>query len=422
MFKFIHAADIHLDSPLKGLAKYEGAPVDEIRGATRGALQNLVHTALDEEVDFVLISGDVYDGDWKDHNTGLYFARQMARLKGAQIPVYLIAGNHDAQSVMSKSLQLPDNVFRFPTKKATTVHREDLGVAIHGQGFPTRAVTKDLSAGYPAPVAGAYNIGLLHTSLTGYEGHDNYAPCTVAGLTRLGYDYWALGHIHQQECIHDQDPVIWFPGNIQGRHIREAGPKGCLVVSVDERGDHEVRFEALDVLRWATIELDVSDCADLLACVACLQVPLEKLLERIEDRLLAIRIVFTGETAAHDGLVARTVQLQNELRNSANIHGGDQVWVEKVSVRTTSPAGNPSAESDDGPLAMVNAVVASLQADPEARAQLDALLEPLRSKLPAELVAGDGESTFGDDASLLALLENAEPIIRQAWRDQEAGQ
>ena len=120
MFKFIHAADIHLDSPLKGLEQYEGAPADEIRGATRRALENLVDLALRESVDFVLLAGDLYDGDWKDHNTGLFFVAQMARLREANIPVVAISGNHDAANKMTKSLRLPDNVELLPPARPST--------------------------------------------------------------------------------------------------------------------------------------------------------------------------------------------------------------------------------------------------------------------------------------------------------------
>src|SRR5215510_7563591 len=109
MAKFIHAADVHLDSPLVGLEHYEGAPVQEIRQASRRALENLVELALAQQVDFVLIAGDLYDGNWPDHNTGLFFVRQLHRLQQAAIPLYLIQGNHDAQSKMTTTLQLPDN-------------------------------------------------------------------------------------------------------------------------------------------------------------------------------------------------------------------------------------------------------------------------------------------------------------------------
>lgn len=419
MFKFIHAADLHLDSPLRGLAQYEGAPAEAIRGATRRALENLVHVALAEDVDFVLIAGDVYDGDWKDHNTGLFFARQMARLRDANIPVYLIAGNHDAQSVMTKSLRLPDNVHRFPTKKPGTERLEDLGVAIHGQGFSTRAVTKDLTAKYPAPVAGAWNIGLLHTSLTGYEGHDTYAPCTAAGLAHLGYDYWALGHVHQQECIQEADPAIWFPGNIQGRHIRETDKKGCLLVTVHDGGHHEVDFRELDVLRWAEITVDVSECTNLHGCVDAFRDRLAPVLDQCADRLLAARVVFTGESAVHGHLAAQAVQLTSEIRNAASIDGGDQVWIEKLKVRTRPPAVHDTAAFDDGPLAELGHVVAELEDSDEAMADVAALLEPLQSKLPRELA--DGEGRLDDPARIRGWLDDADSLLRASWLGLERG-
>ncbi len=226
MIKFIHAADIHLDSPLVGLERYDGAPVDEIRGATRRALENLVRLATEEHASFVLIAGDVYDGDWKDYNTGLFFVKQMARLKEAGISVYLVAGNHDAASVITKSLRMPDNVAFLSTERPETMLIDRLGIALHGQGFPAREVTEDLSIAYPDAMAGMFNIGLLHTSVDGRSGHEPYAPCTLDGLRSKGYDYWALGHVHAREVL-SEDPWIVFPGNMQGRHVRETGPKGA---------------------------------------------------------------------------------------------------------------------------------------------------------------------------------------------------
>jgi len=193
--KFLHAADIHLDSPLRGLERYEGAPVGEIRGATRRAFERLVDLAIEEEVAFVLLAGDLYDGDWKDYNTGLFFVSQMNRLREADIRAFVIAGNHDAASQITRVLRPPDNVKVFSTKRPETAVLEDLGVALHGQGFASVAVTEDLSAGYPAAVPHLFNIGLLHTSLDGREGHAAYAPCSVDGLRSRGYQFWALGHV-----------------------------------------------------------------------------------------------------------------------------------------------------------------------------------------------------------------------------------
>ena len=255
--RFIHAADIHLDSALHGLERYEGAPVEEIRSATRRAFDNLIDLAIDEEVAFVLLVGDLYDGDWKDYNTGLYFVERMGRLREASIRVFIVAGNHDAASQITKHLRLPDNVTLFSTKRPEQIILEDLNVAVYGQGFATRAVTDDLSQAYPQGDPQLFNIGLLHTCLDGKPGHEPYAPCTVDGLRSKGYQYWALGHVHNREEV-SRDPWIVFPGNIQGRHIREIGPKGCTLVTVENGEIEEVEHRDLDVMRWSLCELDVS--------------------------------------------------------------------------------------------------------------------------------------------------------------------
>ena len=252
--KFIHAADLHLDSPLHGLERYEGAPVDEIRSATRRALENLVALAIEQRVDFVLLAGDQYDGDHDDYRTVLFFTQQMIRLRDADIRVFAITGNHDATSKMTKSLRLPDNVRLLSPKKPETIAPDDLGVAIHGRGFAKQAEFENFVPDYPAARAGRFNIGLLHTSLDGREGHAAYAPCSVADLRSKGYDYWALGHVHQRQDV-AKEPLIVFPGNVQGRHIREAGAKGCMLVTVDEQGRATMEFVALDVFRWAVCDV-----------------------------------------------------------------------------------------------------------------------------------------------------------------------
>ena len=145
---FIHAADIHLDSPLRGLERYENAPVERIRGATRRAFTRLIDLAIDAKVDFVLIAGDLYDGDWRDYNTGLYLVRQLGRLRDLKIPVFIIAGNHDAANKMTRALRLPENVCFLAHERPETLRLEDLGVAIHGQSFEKQAVFDDLAAGY----------------------------------------------------------------------------------------------------------------------------------------------------------------------------------------------------------------------------------------------------------------------------------
>jgi DNA repair exonuclease SbcCD nuclease subunit len=173
MIKFIHTADIHLDSPLHRLETYEGVPAAEIRQASRRAFENLIDLAVAEAVNFVLITGDLFDGDWKDYHTGLYFIRQMHRLKAAGIDVYIVSGNHDAAGQMTRRLPYPDNVHLFDHRRPQTHRIGDLNVAVHGQSFAGPVVLDNLARGYPEPLPGCFNIGLLHTSLTGREGHEN---------------------------------------------------------------------------------------------------------------------------------------------------------------------------------------------------------------------------------------------------------
>lgn len=188
--RFIHCADIHLDSPLRGLERYEGAPVEAVRGATRRAFENLIQAALRERVDFVVIAGDLYDGDWPDFNTGLFFAKGMAQLGESGIPVYIVRGNHDAASKLTRALPLPKNVHLFPDRAPKTPTDEHLGLTVHGQSFANAAVLDDLAAAYPGAVRGYINLGVLHTSLTGRPGHDNYAHhragTALEGLRLLG--------------------------------------------------------------------------------------------------------------------------------------------------------------------------------------------------------------------------------------------
>jgi DNA repair exonuclease SbcCD nuclease subunit len=351
MFKFLHAADIHLDSKLLGLDRYDGAPVTECRGATRRALENLVDLAVEERVDFVLIVGDVYDGEWRDFNTGLFFARQMDRLRDERIPVVMIRGNHDAASnAITKSLPAKQNVTVLPHEKAQTFTLENVGVALHGQSFATPAVTQNLALEYPSQVFGLFNIGLLHTGVEGREGHARYAPCDLDDMRRLQYGYWALGHIHKRETLHRADTFIAFPGNIQGRSVRETGTKGCLLITVDDAHNVEEEFRPLDVLRWEICRVDAAGASDGDDILHRFRERLAAHSLESDDRLLALRVEITGACRAHAEVAAKWRDWSNGVRQIATETNGGRVWVEKI-VAKTSPPGVRRDGQADGPLA-----------------------------------------------------------------------
>ena len=416
MFRFLHAADMHIDSPLDGLDAYDGAPVEALRGATRRAFENLVALALDERVDFVLLAGDVYDGDWKDFSTGLFFTRQMARLHAAGIPVYLIAGNHDAASVLTRRLSLPPNVQVFSTRTAETKEVPGVPAVVHGRGFPNRAVAENLVPDYPAPVVNAFNVGLLHTSLTGTPEHDTYAPCALRDLLQKGYDYWALGHVHLPQVLAER-PWVVFAGNTQGRHIRETGPRGCRLVTVDASLDVvSCEHRPLDVVRWSPVTVDVGGIEDEQAALAVIGQALQGGSREADGRLLAARVTLTGATPLHDRLRRDLPRLRAECIALAQLTAGEGVWIEEVVV-ATAPVVDPEALAQRDDLTRV--VLASLQAAAERPLEVPTEVDALLKVLPGELRAAAEEELTA--AHRAALLEDVRAIVLDALATRTGG-
>lgn len=381
--KFIHAADIHLDSPLRGLERYEGVPAEEIRGATRRAFENLIQLAIDEEVAFVLLAGDLYDGDWRDYNTGLFFTRQMSQLHDAGIGAYVVAGNHDAASQITKTLRPPRNVHVFATRAPESVRLEGHGMAIHGQGFATRAVTDDLTRRYPLADPDLFNIGLLHTSLDGRPGHEAYAPCTLDGLRSRGYQYWALGHVHNREVV-AEEPWVVFPGNTQGRHARETGPKGCSLVTVEAGRVVAVEHRVLDVVRWSVCSVGVAEAMTLDEVYERVGRKLGVAVGEAEGRLVTARLRLQGACPVHTRLRAAREQVTNECRALAGIIGAGGLWIEKVVLETREA--RPDAPA--GALGELMGSISELERDSDRLSKLAAEFTDLSSRLPLDLRAG----------------------------------
>ncbi|WP_437190823.1 metallophosphoesterase family protein [Planctomicrobium sp. SH527] len=414
MFKFIHAADIHLDSPLRGLEKYEGAPVDTVRQASRRALENLVQLALDEQVAFVLISGDLYDGNWNDFSTGLFFQTQVAKLRDAGIRLFLIAGNHDAANRMTKSLNLPpDMVKMFSPKEPETVTIDSLGVAIHGQSFATQAVKDDLSRNYPRAISGLFNVGMLHTCATGREGHEAYAPCTIGGLKQKEYQYWALGHVHNREVL-DTESNIVFPGNLQGRNIRESGAKGCYLVTVQDDQSCTLDFRPTDVMRWEVANVDVSSATSADDVLQLVSSALNQQLKQTPDHPLAVRVELRGELSIHQQLMAESTRWTNEIRSLGINAEQDRIWIEKVKIRTSEPTlARQLTTSLDGPLGELTSLIDDAQANPSLLQDWGCDLKWIRSKLPQQV---QDEIPVDDAEWLSAMIDEAKAMLLEDLR------
>ena len=382
--RLIHAADLHLDSPMVGLARYDGAPVEELKNATRRALANLVDAAIEKQVEAVLLAGDLFDGEWTHFGSGVHFVKEMGRLREAGIAVVSISGNHDAESKITRQLRLPDNVHVLDVRKPETFVLEDLGIAVHGQGYAEPSVTRDLSRAYPGPVDDLFNVGLLHTAVGGRAGHANYAPCKLSFLRELGYRYFGLGHSHRYEILSEDPPVV-FSGNLQGRSMNERGPKGAVLIEVE--GDERVAFDRLilDVVRWEVVELDATDCSTIDDVAGLARTGMKQATEEAGDRLLAARVVVSGESEAHQGLLADPDRLRHEMHGAAVDIANDQIWVEGIRVETSPAGASPAIGSD-----AVGELLAELQeisADDKVLAALGAEMVPLEGVLPSSLAA-----------------------------------
>ena len=384
-FQFIHAADIHLDSPLRGLARHEGSAVEQIRSATREAFDNLVSQAIEEHVAFVVIAGDLYDGDWRDFQTGLFFSHEMGRLGKAGIDVFLLYGNHDAENQITKRLSLPDNVKVFPSRRPGTFTLDGLDVSLHGQSFRRREVTENMVLQYPDPVDDMFNIGVLHTALGGLGGHENYAPCSLSDLVTKGYDYWALGHVHKGQVIHEYPHVV-FPGNLQGRHIRETGPKGARLITVADRHITEFANIFPDVVRWAHLPVPVDKCGRAANVIDCVRQAIEQAVSvEAEGRLLACRIELTGQTDLHAELLASTDHLLMEARSAALGAGDGAAWIEKLVVATEPTLDPEVVAGRQDALGELQRMLGEADADDDLVRQLETDVADMARKLPLEL-------------------------------------
>lgn len=336
-FRFIHTGDLHLDSPLTGLRSLDDPRANEVALAPRRAFETLVDTAIREKVDAFLIAGDLWDGDWRDISAGLFVQEQAGRLKAAGIGVFAILGNHDAATEVSHRIRNLGTLHLFGSDRPQSVPFKD--AVIHGVSYGQREVQENLALTYPDGIPGKINIGLLHTSLNGREGHAPYAPCSVDELSQKGYDYWALGHVHRQEIVAhrpaSQGGTIAYCGVLQGRHIQERGPKGALLVSVAD-GIADVRPITISHVEWAEVRADVS--GNTLPKVA-MELALEAIAAHVSADVMPIRVTLTGETDQHFQLRSSVRALTELAQFIASGLAGGRLLLESVAVATTPAAG-----------------------------------------------------------------------------------
>lgn len=262
---FIHAADLHLDSPFKGLSNLPDAIFSDVLNSTFTALERLVDAAITHQVDFVLLAGDLFDNERQSLKAQIILRDAFEALKRHHIHVYLSYGNHDHINGNFHQLEYPDNVYSFPDEEVRTVtylKNEKPIAAIYGFSYENQAVLTNKAKEYfVKDEAIPFHIAMLHGSVANDAEHDTYAPFQLSDLTENQMDYWALGHIHQRAVL-KENPLIVYPGNTQGRHRKESGEKGCYVVTLTET-ESQLTFIPLQSILFTTETLDVSSCEDI---------------------------------------------------------------------------------------------------------------------------------------------------------------
>lgn len=394
-FKFIHTADLHFDSPLRSLALKDPDLANLVATASRKTLGRIVDLCLDTRADALLISGDAFDGQVESAKTAVYFAEMMRKLESVR--VFMILGNHDAESKISKAIPLPPNVHMF-TGRAATVELPEHGAVIHGISFGKRHAPESLLPKFHAPRPGLFNVGMLHTSLSGSDAHDRYAPCSLGDLKEHGFDYWALGHIHTRQ-VHGEDPWIVMPGIPQGRDIGESGRKSVTEVRLDDSGSVQVEEHPVAYGQFERVDVDVTGCERYEDIRTRTEAALEHAQREAAAEHLIARIEYSGRTSMHWYLKANVEML---LENAKFISRGiEGCWVEKVE-SGAAPAGPVATEGD--PVIELQKFIAEWRRDPAflngAKDEFEALIKQLPTRL------GRKWSSDEDDSLLYSLIDD----------------
>lgn len=411
MLRFVHTADLHLDSPLRTLAMRNPALAELVENATLTALIRTVDFCIEQSVHALLIAGDLYDGDQKSMHTAAVLTAQMRRLDSVNIRVFIIRGNHDSLSTITKKLTLPKNVHVFDDRGG----RVDLanGLAtIHGVSFAKPQAPNSLLPKFSHPVPNTINIGMLHTSLAGSSQHDVYAPCTVSQLDDFGYHYWALGHIHKRSVQGNKSTIV-MPGIPQGRDVGETGPGTISLVSINEQGHVTVHEHTVSPVQFEIIEVDISACKEWHQLLDTLLNEIKKIRKAAPSEHVIVRVIVSGKSHLHFKLIRDKDLLHSTLQSDCDAIG--TLWVEHLRIKTSKHDKHnsvvPSHEALPDLAAIINdSVLESAQVNVLASEEL----RVFTSKLPIEVRHLFGETEHERNRMLSKLLsEGSTELLEQ---------
>ncbi|EHW1483179.1 exonuclease SbcCD subunit D [Listeria monocytogenes] len=329
--QFLHMADLHLDSPFIGLSTLPQPLFSAIQESTFQSLERITTVAIKEAVDFVLIAGDIYDSEDQSVRAQARFAKEMKRLEAANIPVFMIHGNHDFIEKHKEKLALPSNVHVFSEQVEVMSHKTATGVSVNIYGFSynERHIRSSRVGEYKIQGDADFHIALLHGSeVSSSEEHDVYAPFRVQEISKKGFDYWALGHIHKRQLL-AESPNIYYPGNIQGRNRKESGEKGASIITLSEAST-TIDFIGTSPIIWEEAVITLPENSEINAFYR----ETTKLLESYQGRShsyflhIIVKMEIKQKIDTNDWLQ----MLQEEVEITDNTF----VWVHKLTTEITN--------------------------------------------------------------------------------------
>jgi len=336
--RFVHCADLHLDTPFRGLSDVAPEVGEALNKATFQSWDNIVDLAIREQVDFIVIAGDVYDSSDRTLRAQFRFRDGLKRLAERGIPSFVAFGNHDPLSGWSNTLDWPESVHAFGAGAVDScpVIRDGLAVAtVHGISYPKEAVTENLSRRFDRPETSLPSVAVLHANVGGDTAHLPYAPTTVEELSSRGFTYWALGHVHAHRILRADAPVIVYPGCSQSRQPNETGAKGCCLVTLADGMLPEVRFVPTDVVRFHQGAVDVSRCDSIDAARRAVIANCRSAADEADGRPLVARLSLTGRTDVHRQLAraGAVPELAADLREEL-LTLEPWIWLERLALDT----------------------------------------------------------------------------------------
>lgn len=341
-FKFVHTADLHLDTPFGGMSEVDEQIAARLRDATLQAFDNIVELCLQQRVAFLLVAGDVYDAKDRSLRAQLRFRDGLTRLSQAGVSTFVVHGNHDPLSSRIATIQWPKEVHVFGGEGVSrvSVHQGDNVIAdIYGISYPSQDVRQNLARDFHREAGSRFAIGLLHCNVGQDTGHEPYAPCSLDDLIGAGMDYWALGHVHAHKVLSPEKPTVVYPGNPQGRHPAEGGQRGCYLVEVSASGSCSARFMPVDAVRWSNETVDIGGLDDDEAIIAAARDACSAVRAASQGRPAVCRLSFAGVGTAHHSLnrPGFLMDLVEQLRQT-ECAADPFVWLERVEARTRGPA------------------------------------------------------------------------------------